>query len=221
MEDDTETHRQRKILIGLIDDHELFRDGVAAALSRSPDVRVVVSVGTVAEFLDRRLPLRVVLLDVLLADGIAVKRNIRELVRGGYRVLVVSSQTAPATVAEAYSAGASGYLTKDRPMGELLDAVRQAAAGEDYLGRDLAFGLSRDPRPDRPQLTPLQAQALRLYAEGNTLAAVGRHMNIGAETVKDHLKKVRAKYRADGREATSQIELRRRAIEDGIMTADD
>ena len=79
-----------------------------------------------------------------------MKRNIRALAGGGYRVRVVRSQTAPATVAEAYEAGAAGDLTKHRPMGELLDAVRQAAAGQDFLGRDLAFGLPRDPRTVAP-----------------------------------------------------------------------
>jgi DNA-binding NarL/FixJ family response regulator len=120
----------------LVDDHDLFRAGLRALLTATPDVRVVGEARTARQayaVIEATKP-EVVVLDVSLAgtDGIAITR---ELVRrkAGCRILMLTMHAVPDCVVRALQAGALGYALKDEPAAAALQAIRATAAGTRYL----------------------------------------------------------------------------------------
>ena len=114
------------------------------------------------------------------------------------------------------SAGASGYVTKNRDLVSLADAIREVARGEFALSPELAFVLSRDHRGDRQLLTPRELEVLGLYASGMTLEAVARRLGIAPGTARTHLGRVKQKYADVGRPAYTKLELADRHREDRL-----
>src|SRR5687767_14328750 len=119
-----------KTRILLVDDHTLFREGLAALLASADDLEVV------GHAVDARAALRenerlrpdVVALDISLpgSNGLAIVRDLRRH-RPELQVLMLTMHTLPEHVARALEAGATGYAVKDQPLEELLSAVRSVA----------------------------------------------------------------------------------------------
>ena len=89
------------------------------------------------------------------------------------------------------------------------------AAGEIYLSVDLAAILAATV--EKPDLSPRELDALRLYASGLTLNSVARRMGISPHTAKEYIDRVRAKYSAVGRHARTRTELYAAATHDGLL----
>lgn len=207
---------ERMIRVGVVDDDAMLREGMGAWFSAIPDLRIVASAGSLAELLDDVPGLDVVLLDLNLRDFSDPAANVRLLASQGYRVLIVSTIPDAEHVISTIAAGASGYVTKNRDLVALAEAIREVASGEFALSPELAFVLSRDQRGDRPALSPREREVLGLYASGMTLEAVARRVGIAPGTARTHLGRVKQKYADVGRPAFTKLDLAERHREDRL-----
>ena len=125
-----------KTRIMICDDHEVVREGLRGLISRQESMTVVGEAGTVAEAIEAaaRSKPDVVIMDVRLPDGSGVEacRAIRDA-RSETRVIMLTSYADDEALFASIIAGASGYLLKDTPPGELLAGIRIIAAGEALL----------------------------------------------------------------------------------------
>lgn len=205
--------------IAAVDDHPIVLDSVASWVgSDKGDIRVVATEPTVAALLAG--PGRhadVVLLDLDLGDGTTVQDNVAAIRAAGPAVLVLSASDRPLAVRVAIRAGARGYVLKNEQAAEVRSAIREVAAGRDWISARLAYIFATDQAPSRPVLSQQETRALQLYATGLPMKSVARRMAIGEETVRQYLRRVRQKYADAGRAAPSKLELYYRAVEDGHL----
>jgi DNA-binding NarL/FixJ family response regulator len=131
---------------------------------------------------------------------------------GGPRVLVLTTYDTDGDILRAVEAGATGYLLKDTPREQLIDAVRAAARGETVLAPPLAAKLMRQVRGG-DQLTPRELEVLRLVARGMSNPDIARELFIGEATVKSHLLHVFDKLGVSDRTAAVTTALERGILE--------
>jgi DNA-binding NarL/FixJ family response regulator len=207
------------ISIAAVDDHPIILDSVANWVRAEPgDIRVVGTAATVAELLAG--PGRdadVVLLDLDLGDGTTPEGNVAAIRAAGPEVLVLSASDRPPAVRAAIRAGARGYALKHENADAIRSAIREVAAGRDWISPRLAYIFASDDTDDRPTLSNQERRALQLYATGLPLKSVAKRMAISEETVKQYLGRVRQKYTVAGRAAPTKLELYHRAVEDGHL----
>jgi DNA-binding NarL/FixJ family response regulator len=205
--------------IAAVDDHPIILDSVASwVMAAEGDIRVVGTAATVDALLagpGRRAD--VVLLDLGLGDGTTVERNVAAILAAGPAVLVLSASDKPLAVRAAMRAGALGYVLKNEQTCQIQAAIREVAAGRDWISPSLAYIFATDDTPGRPVLSPQERRALQLYATGMPMKSVARKMTISDETVKQYLGRVREKYARAGRAAPTKLELYYRAVEDGHL----
>ena len=205
--------------VAAVDDHPIVLDGVAAWITEEQSgIRVIGTAATVDALLagpGRRA--HVVLLDLDLGDGTTVERNVSAILQAGPAVLVFAASDNPAAVRAAMRAGALGYVLKSEETPTIRAAIKSVAAGHDWISPRLAYIFATDDDADRPDLSPQEARALRLYATGMPVKSVALRMTISDETVKQYLGRVREKYARAGRAAPTKLELYYRAVEDGHL----
>jgi two-component system, NarL family, nitrate/nitrite response regulator NarL len=205
--------------IAAVDDHPIILDSVAGwVMADKSDMRVVATAATVEGLLaglGRRAD--VVLLDLDLGDGTTVGDNVTAILAAGPAVLVLSASDRPLAVRAAMRAGARGYALKNEQAAQIRSAIREVAAGRDWITPRLAYILATDDAADGPALSNQERRALQLYATGLPMKSVARKMAIGEETVKQYLGRVREKYSLAGRAAPTKLELYYRAVEDGHL----
>ena len=195
----------------VVDDHDLFRTGLAALLELQPDIEVVAqaSGGRMGARLAEELRPDVVLMDLHMPDlvGFAATRAILES-QPSARVVALSA-SAEADVAAAMQAGACGFVVKDAPIDEVVVAIRAAAQGATWLSSGAAEvvlrGLRRAaPEPDVglgsvEQVSPRELEVLRLIARGMENAEIGETLSISPRTAKNHVSSILAKLGLPGR----------------------
>jgi two-component system, NarL family, nitrate/nitrite response regulator NarL len=205
--------------VAAVDDHPIILDSVAGWVrADEDDIRVVATAATVGALLDGPgCSADVVLLDLDLRDGTTAEGNVAAILAAGPAVLVLSASDQPLSVLAAIRAGARGYALKSEPADQIRAAIKEVAAGGDWISPRLAYILATDNAPDRPALSHQERRALQLYAAGLPMKSVARSMNISDETVKQYLTRVRRKYAVAGRAAPTKLELYHRAVEDGHL----
>ena len=171
----------------LADDQALVRGAIASLLDLEDDLEVVAQVGRGDEVLDaaRASKADVALLDVEMPglDGIAAARVLRAEFPS-CRALVVTTFGRPGYVRLALEAGASGFVVKDTPSGQLADAVRRVAAGERVVDPALAAeSLAAGPSP----LSARETDVLLAVRQGNSSADVASQLHLSEGTVRNHL----------------------------------
>lgn len=201
------------ISILVVDDHPVVRSGLIGLLDIEADLLVVGEAADGAEALARVAALHpdVVLMDLRMphVDGVAATARI-VAEHPACRVLVLTTYDTDADIVRAVEAGATGYLLKDTPRGQLAEAVRAAARGETVLAPTVAARLvTRMRRPDPEALTPRESQVLAAVALGRSNAEIGRDLFISEATVKTHLVRIFAKLGVDDRTraVTAAMEL--------------
>lgn len=205
--------------VAAVDDHPIILESVAGWVRAGQgDIRMVATAATVAELLagpGRRA--HVVLLDLDLGDGTAPEDNVSAIRAAGPEVLVLSASDRPPAVRAAVRAGARGYALKNEQADQIRTAIREVAAGQDWISARLAYILATDDSSGRPALSAQERRALQLYATGLPMKSVAKKMAISEETVKQYLGRVRQKYTLAGRAAPTKLELYHRAVEDGHL----
>ena len=220
----------------IADDHILVRDGYRLMLEREEGLEVVgeASNGREAVELCRRLHPELVLMDVRMPemDGLEATRAIKGE-SPTTSVLVVTTYDNPDYLFEAVEAGAAGYVLKDAPKSQLLNAVRRTLGGESPLNQELAMQLiSRFTRessqtatpPAAPRrggasapvaeaLTPRELEVLQLLAQGKSNPQIAQELVISRLTAKTHVERIIRKLGVSDR-----IQAALRAIELGLVT---
>jgi DNA-binding NarL/FixJ family response regulator len=215
------------ISIMVVDDHPMWRDGVARDLTeRGFEVLATAGDAAAAVRIARTVRPTVVLMDLNLgeASGVVATGHITAELPDT-RVLVLSASGEHADVLEAVKAGASGYLLKSASVEELVDAVRRTAAGDAVFTPGLAglvLGeyrrMAADPAdtPDRPKLTERETDVLRFVAKGLTARQIATRLVLSHRTVENHVQSTLRKLQLHNR-----VELARYAIEHGLDTEPD
>lgn len=185
------------ITILLADDHNVVRQGLRAVLDREADFSVVGEAveGFEAVRLAERLHPDVLVVDLLMPglNGIEVVRQVAERLPAT-RALVLSVESDERNVQEALTNGAAGYVVKDAPASELIEAIREVAAGKRHLSPALselalsAYVKSSQSRENDTyrRLTAREREVLYLAAQGNTNAQIGKRLFISPRTVEIH-----------------------------------
>ena len=196
------------VRVFVVDDHELFRSGVRAELSR--ELEIVGDAGTVPDAVTRigAAEPDVVLLDVHMPAGGG--RGVIDGVRadgGTARFLALSVSDAAEDVIGVIRAGARGYVTKSISADELVSAVRRVHDGDVVFSPRLA-GFVLDafagaaPQPADPELDSLTArerEVLRYIARGYTYKEVATELHISVKTVETHVSAVLRKLQLSNR----------------------
>jgi NarL family two-component system response regulator LiaR len=190
----------------VVDDHDLFRAGLASLLSAEEGIEVVgqASGGKMGVRLASELRPDVVLMDVRMPDigGPEATRLILER-EPDIKVLALTVSSDDADVSAALQAGAVGFLAKDTPIDSLVVAVNAAASGAAWLSpraAEVVLGRIRTvapaPPPDSPSLAQLsdrEIDVLRLIASGMENAEIADALNISPRTAKNHVSNILAK----------------------------
>jgi len=181
----------------LVDDHPLFRRGVAQLIASQPDFEVVgeAASGEEGVALTHQLKPDIVLLDVDMR-GIGGLQALKQIKESGAdtQVIMLSVSDAEVNLVTAVRSGADGYLLKDAEPEEMLEKLRQAARGEvtftDSLMAMLVDAMrSGAPAPATDEaLTERERQILQLIAGGKSNKHIARQLGISDGTVKVHVK---------------------------------
>lgn len=204
----------------VVDDHGIVREGLVALLTRQGDVQVLgcaVS-GADAIVAAQRLRPSIVIMDLLLPDmsGIdATKRILAFLPQT--RVIMLSSRHTIEHVYAALRAGAIGYVVKDAPADELLQAVRLVREGKRYLSPQVAPMLGdatcySSPKSPLERLSMRERDVLHRIVAGASSAAIGQHMSLSPKTIDTYRGRLMTKLGVSNRS-----ELIRFAIENEFV----
>ncbi len=193
----------------LVDDQPLLRTGFRMILSAEADLQVVGEAGDGASAVElaRRLRPDVVLMDIRMPgmDGIQATRALAGPgVEDPIKVLILTTFDLDEYVIESLRAGASGFLLKDAPPEDLVEAIRIVAAGEALLAPSVTRRLldrvasrlpraSDDPIPALSELTEREMEVLKLMARGLSNAEIAEKLVVSETTVKTHVSRVLGK----------------------------
>ena len=204
------------VRVVIVDDHPVVRDGLRGMLQGDEMLTVVGEAGGGDEAVRTVAMLEpdVVLMDLRMPAGDGVDATARIVAAQPHvRVLVLTTYDTESDVLRAVEAGASGYLLKDAPVGELRRAVRATASGETVLAPAVAARLVRQARrPPVEALTARELDVLELVARGATNRDVGRALHVSEATVKSHLLHVFTKLGVNDRTAAVTTALDRGLI---------
>ena len=187
----------------IADDQALVRAGFRMILDAEPDIDIVAEAADGMEARDAcaRYTIDVVLMDIRMRerDGTEATRRILERSEGTH-VLMLTTFDLNEYVYEALRAGASGFLLKDAPPEQLVNAIRVVASGDALLApsitRRVIEEYARRPPPREgipPELTELTAremEVLRLIARGSSNAEIAKDLYLGETTVKTHVARI-------------------------------
>lgn len=199
------------IHVAVVDDHPVFRIGLAALLASLDEVEVVGQAAGAAEAIALRevAPLDVVLMDLDLGDGSGVDVT-RDLLRGrpDLAVLVISMHEDDDAVVASIRAGARGFLVKSATPEQVERAVRAVASGEMILSAAVAdramayvLGGRTATRVPFPQLTQREREVLDLVAAGHDNAVISRRLSVSPKTVRNTVANVLTKLAVPDRSA--------------------
>jgi DNA-binding NarL/FixJ family response regulator len=214
------------IRVLVADDQSMVRAGFRMLLSGQADIEVVAEASNGLEAVDKaaRFDPTVVLMDIRMPelDGLEATRRILAA-DDTARVLILTTFDLDEYVYEALRAGASGFVLKDEPPEQLLEAIRVVAGGDALLSpsitRRVIKQFARTPSPSPPeqlgQLTERELGVFRLVARGLSNAEIGEELYISEATVKTHITHILQKL--DLRDRVQAVVL---AYEAGIFEAE-
>jgi len=185
-ETDPKQH-QRRISVLLVEDHSLVRRGFQHLLEEDPEIVVIGEAGDGHEAAEaaRRLHPDVVIMDFGLPSmngAVATRHILKET--PGTAVLIVSMHSEPACVQACLASGARGYLLKNAMDLELVNAVRQVAAGRQVL--DPRLGAQSEGMPVTPNLSTRELEVLQLIVSGKSNKDIGVILGVSVNTVAVH-----------------------------------
>jgi len=201
------------IRVAVIDDHVVVRAGIKYMLESADDVEFAGEYGGgvgAADFVMKTLP-DVTLLDVKMPDrgGIDVLKDI--MARDSHaRVVMLTTSDSEEDVYQSIEEGALGYVMKESPIEEILDAVRAARRGEMTMSEEVRR--LYETRKGMKGLSPREKEVLSCAAEGCGNREIGARLEISENSVKIHLKRIFFKLGAGDRAEAVSIAQRRGMI---------
>jgi DNA-binding NarL/FixJ family response regulator len=205
---------QRQIRVLSVDDHPLLRQGIAAIINSQPDMLMVAQAATGREAIQQFREHRpdVTLMDLRLPDisGIDAMIAIRSEFPES-RIVMLTTFEGDVEMQRALAAGARGYLLKNMPPKEMVDAIRQVHAGRKRIPHEVASQLAEHISDEA--LTEREIDVLQHVAAGNRNRDIAEQLFISEETVKVHVKHIMQKLGASDRTAAVAIGVRRGIIQ--------
>lgn len=212
-----------KTRVLLADDHTVVRSGLKMVLDAQPDIQVVAEAGDGAEAVQKALSpeIDLAIVDVAMPrmTGLQAAAELQKR-RPDLRVLILSMYDDERYFFEALKAGASGYVLKSAANRDLVEAIRAAMRGEQFLYPAAVTALIRDyldrarsgeAVPDDP-LTPREQEVVKLIAEGHTSEEIAEILVISKKTVERHRANILEKLGMRNR-----VDLTRYAIRRGLV----
>jgi DNA-binding NarL/FixJ family response regulator len=212
----------------LVDDHALFREGLAGVIDAQPDLAVVGQAGDGLEALvlarDLRPDLIIMDINMPVCDGLEATRLIHAELPA-VRILMLTIHDEDEKLFEAIKAGASGYLLKNTHAPDFLRGVRSVLVGEAALPARLAarvldgfarLALGQSPARANDQefeLTGREHEVLRLIAEGAQDKEIAAQLSLSLYTVKSHVRNILSKLHAANRRQAARLAAHHGLIE--------
>ncbi len=215
------TSTKTRVLV--VDDHAVVRSGIRSLLSAEPDFDVVGEASNARDaiFETRALKPDVILLDIVMPgeSGIEVLPKLKKEAPD-VKVLVLSMQDDPRYVREAFAQGASGFVLKEAADAEVVGAVREIAAGGEYVhpvlgARMVAAEAQARAAAEADPLSDREREVLRLLALGHTNQEIAKQLYISVRTAETHRAHIMQKLGL-----STRAELVRHAIAHGLLTDD-
>lgn len=216
-----------QVRVVLVDDHTLFRKGLAELLEHTPGIKVVGATGKPDEARSLVAEHRpdTVLMDLHLPPGTGITL-LRQLKEDGYAspVLMLTVSDAEEDLANALQAGAKGYLLKDMEPDDVVDAIRRAARGETVVAPAMTLKLVKllqggDASASNSLLdllTGREKEILTHLARGESNKVIAKALSISHDTVKLHVRHILAKLNL-----SSRVEAAVFAVEQKLVTSAD
>jgi len=194
----------------LVDDHALFRTGVANIINQEPDLEVVAEAGDGVAALaahERHRP-DVTLLDLRMPvmEGVEVVQRLRQRDPRAL-VIILTTYDTDEEIWRALKAGAKAYVLKDISADDLVSCIRDVLAGKTYLAPAAAAKLAEGVT--RVQLTPREMATLKLLADGKANKEIASELDISERTVKTHLAHLFEKLAVTSRTEAVKVATRR------------
>lgn len=210
-----------KLRLLLVDDHQLFIDGIRSLLSREPGIEIVgeaLNGKAALDFLQENDAVDIVLSDMSMPQmtGIELARKIRQKFEN-IHVIVLSMNKRKALIQDAMHSGASGYVLKDATKEELAEAIRTVATGDTYLSKGVGkilLSMNQDLKPneDLASLTDRELEILKLIATELSNVEIAQKLDISRRTVETHRKNIMKKVGVK-----NSVGLARYAFSHGLM----
>ena len=204
--------------IVLVDDHVLFREGLAGILKQEPDFNIAAMVGSVQEAIEtvRSIKPDLVLMDFSLPDGSGVDAT-RTILHENpdCKIVFLTMTDDDETLFSAIRSGAKGYLLKNMSPSKLVTALRSVMQGESALSRSMTLRLmqelarTREPEPlSHPlfaKLTRREMEVLTELAAGKSNLEIANVLFLSENTVKYHVHSILEKFNLSDRRAAAKF----------------
>ena len=202
------------IRILTVDDHPLFRGGIAALLATQPDMNLVAEASNGREAIQQFRAHRpdITLMDLQMPEMNGLDALIA--IRGEFpdaRIIMLTTYTGDVQVLRAMKVGARAYLLKNLLDKELVQTIRAVHAGKKTLSAEASFELAEHAADE--ELTAAEVEVLRLIAAGNANKEIAAQLSITEETVKGRVKNILSKLGANDRTHAAMIGVKRGIIE--------
>ncbi len=203
------------IKIMIVDDHPMFREGLAYRLGMDADIEIVAEANNGREALEKiaKTDIDILLTDINMPDmdGMYLLELLREK-KHSCKILILSMHDNHEYILSAINNGADGYLLKDVPGNELIRAIRSIYAGKRYFSAEVTEVLSdRLQDAKQNQLTRREQLVLRLVSHGLRDKAIADELNVSNRTIEAHKRNIKEKLQIG-----STTGLVRYAIEHGL-----
>ena len=202
------------IRILTVDDHPLFRNGIAALLATQPDMSLVGEASTgrdaIRQFREHRPD--ITLMDLQMPDMNGL--DALSAICGEFpdaRVIMLTTYTGDVQIMRAMKVGARAYLLKNLLDKELLETIRAVHSGRKSLSAEASYELAEHAADEA--LTPAEIDVLRLIATGNANKQIAAQLSVTEETVKGRVKNILAKLGANDRTHAVTIGIKRGIIQ--------
>jgi DNA-binding NarL/FixJ family response regulator len=214
------------IRIALVDDHQIVRDGIRSLLSEELGIEVITEAADAQGFIDSlgtKIP-NVAIVDISLPgmSGIELTKKLN-VDFPDVKVVILSMHTTQEFIFNAIKAGAKGYLPKNITRTELVDAITEVNAGNEYFSKDISGIILKNylnhvKNPEKlnsvkdQELTPRELEILKLVAEGYSNLLIADKLYISVRTVESHKNHIMQKL-----ELTTTVELVKYALKNRII----
>jgi DNA-binding NarL/FixJ family response regulator len=204
----------KPISVIVVDDHPLFRQGLASILEDEADIVLVGEAETGREAVEKYRNRRpdVIIMDIQMPemDGIEATALIRRDFSDA-RIIVLTTYEGDVHAVRAIKAGAAAYMLKSKVRKDLLETIRAVHVGKQYVTPSVAMAVANNLRGDA--LTPREIQVLELASIGKTNRLIGTQLCITEATVAAHMKNVLSKMGANDRTHAVMLALERGVID--------
>jgi DNA-binding NarL/FixJ family response regulator len=204
----------KPIRILAVDDHPIFRQGIAGLLADQTDMSLVAEAANgheaIQQFRAHRPDITLMDLQMPEMSGLDAMIAIRSEFPDA-RIIVLTTYTGDVQVLRALKAGARAYLLKNLLHKELLETIRAVHAGKKSLSPEVSYELAEHATDDA--LTEGEVDVLRLIAAGNANKQIAAQLSITEDTVKGRIKNILSKLGANDRTQAAMIGLKRGIIE--------